>query len=216
MPTAQEIQSTQGTRLNEDAPWMTYDTEMTEKLDANLAAAVAEYAERRYEDRQTSNQNKEALAEQREMSAETAKQYQWLTPEEYADQEQRIGRVMSHAEFITKLRDTGMHCWYVQHPHADKAVLMFAKDGVAQPEVVCWSQVGMMPELSLMRFDDHGAPLNEQRRGWRTCLLQIILKGFLTEEKADATFGRPQQAQAFDRYNRTLQSFRNAGGSLGC
>lgn len=204
----------QGTRLEAEAPWMSYAAEMEEKLDPRLAAEVAEYAKRRYDDDSSSNQNKETLAEERELSAETARQYQWLLPEEYADAEARFGRVMTHAEFITRLRKAGVQCWYTQHPQPQKAVLLVSQDGLPR-EVACWVQIGQMPELSIMRFDEHGVPLDERRRGWRTCLLQLILKGIICETDANQVFGVPRNDTAFHRYNSILQEFRNAGSSLG-
>lgn len=212
-PTAREIQSTQGTRLSEAAPWETYSAELDQNLSPELSAAVAEYAERRY-DEKPSSQMKEELHRQQEMSEETSKQYQWITPEEYADSGARIGNPMLHSEFITKLRSRGILCWYNQHVHHDKANLLWGKNSSTPPEVACWVQLGYMPELSIMTFDDHGVPLAERRRGWRTCLLQLILKGIISEAVANEEFGRPKQTEAFHRYNSTLQSFRNAGSSL--
>lgn len=205
----------QGTRLSEKNPWDTYAAEMDTKMTADLASAVAEYSERRYEENNTSSENKEELHRQREINDEIAKEYQWLKPDEYEDLGARIGRVMDHAAFITKLRDAGINCHYRQHPHADKAVLYTTKYSSVEPEIACWVQIGQMPELSVMNFDDHGAPLAERRRGWRTCLLQLILKGIITEEKANKVFGLPKETEQFHRYNSTLQSFRNVGSSLG-
>ena len=71
-----------------------------------------------------------------------------------------------------------------------------------------------MPELSIMNFDDHGVPLAEKNRGWRTCLLQLILHSHISQKKADEVFGKPKNTPAFHRYNSTLQSFRNQGGRL--
>jgi hypothetical protein len=204
----------QGTRLSEKAPWETYAAEMGDNFSTELATAVAEYAERRYEEYETSNQNKELLHQEKELSDELSKQYQWIKPEEYEDLQPRIGRVMSHKEFITLLRKAGVICFYKPHPHDDKAVLVVGKDYNSELEVACWVQMGQMPELSIMNFDSHGVPLAERRRGWRTCLLQLILKGIISEPKANATFGRTKETQAFHRYNSTLQSFRNAGNSL--
>jgi hypothetical protein len=99
------------------------------------------------------------------------------------------------------------HCWYVQHPQPQKAVLLIQR-GINEPEIACWVQQGQMPELSIMRFDERGIPLDERRRGWRTALLQLIIKGFLTEEDANTVFGRPGQSEAFNRYNMTLYEFR--------
>ena len=214
--TPQQIQSTQGTRLHEAAPWQTYAAEMDQKLDRDLAAAVAEYADRQHEENNTSSQTKEELHRQQEMSNDLAKQYQWLNPEDYADQEARIGRVMHSTVFFSKLRGMRVECWYAAHPQPQKTTLFVQrKQGMIPPEFGCWVQLGFMPELSIMRFDEHGVPLDERRRGWRTCLLQLILKGIVTEEEADKVFGKPLQSQAFHRYNSQLQAFRNAGGSLG-
>jgi len=214
-PTAQDIQKTQGTRLSETAPWETYDSELSgPKMSPELAAQVAAYAEKRYQDAPVSSEAQEVLAENREINQEIAKQYQWLDPKDYADVEARIGKVMTHAEFITKLRQAGVTCFYRQHPHPDKATLLYIPNGFGDPEVACWAQLGQMPELSIMNFDQYGAPLAERRRGWRTCLLQIILKGIITEETANRIFGNPRNDAAFARYNSTLQAFRNAGSRL--
>ena len=203
-----------GTHTSTAAPWESYAAEMTTKMSAELEAAVAEYAERCYEADQSSSENKEELHRQKEMSDELSKEYQWIKPEEYADFGARIGVVMTHAEFITKLRQAGLHCWYTQHPQAQKATLLVQTHSSLPPEVACWVQIGQMPELSIMRFDDHGVPLDERRRGWRTPLLQLILKGYITEEKANKTFGRPKETPQFHRYNSTLKAFRDNGSSL--
>ena len=196
MATAQEIQKTQGTRLQAESPWDSYDSEMGPKMSPELAAQVADYATKHHPDAKPSNQSQEILAEQKEINDGLARQYQWLKPEEYEDFGARIGKVMSHAEFISKLNKAGLSCHYRQHPHPDKAVLFVSKTGLSEPEMACWVQIGLMPELSIMNFDDHGAPLAERRRGWRTCLLQILLKGLITEEKANKVFGRPRQDAA--------------------
>lgn len=200
-----------GTRANQDAPWMTYDKEMTEVLDPALQAQVDEYSTRRHD--KTSSQNQEELHRQKEMNDELAKQYQWLTPEEYAAEGPRIGTVLSHERFISKLRHAGVRCWYRQHPHPDKATFLYSNvAGTLTPQVGCWVQLGLMPEYSLMRFDEHGVPVNERRRGWRTCLLQLILKGVLTEAEAHFEFGSAI-GPASGRYNSTLYAFRNRGSA---
>lgn len=214
-PTLQEIQKSQGTRLSETAPWESYDSELSgPKMSPELAAQVAQYSEKRYKDAPVSSESQEVLAENREINAELAKQYQWLKPDDYADIEARIGKVMSHAEFINKLRKAGVICFYREHPHPDKLTLVYQPTPASELEVACWVQYGQMPELSLMNFDQYGAPLAERRRGWRTPLLQIILKGIITEEKANEIFGKPRQDKAFDKYNSMIQAFRNAGNRL--
>ena len=77
--TPQAVQKAQGTRLESKAPWESYS--LQEELSPELEAAVAEYSTHRHDD--SSNQTKECLAEQKELSSEVAKEYQWCTPEEY-------------------------------------------------------------------------------------------------------------------------------------
>jgi hypothetical protein len=50
MPTQQEIQKSQGTRLSETAPWESYDSELGVPMSPELAVEVAEYAQKRYQD----------------------------------------------------------------------------------------------------------------------------------------------------------------------
>lgn len=202
--------SGQGTRLSDTAPWDSYADEMTEKVSPQLAEEMVEYSKHRYDPIESSNQSKEELHRQQEVNRGIAKQYQWVTPEEYADFEQRIGRVMHSSVFINILRKAGIQCFYRQHVHPQKATLWFL-NSKGEEEVACWVQQGFMMELSVMRFDSRGVPLDERRRGWRTCLMQIIFKQILTEDMANEIFGKPKQTKAFHKYNSTLYSFRNRG-----
>jgi len=197
----------QGTRLSEKAPWETYASELDLRMSPELEAAVDEYAERRYEDGESSNQNKEELHRQRENNQEIAKEYQWLSEEEYKDHGPRIGKLMSHADLITKLRKAGIRCHYRQHLHDDKATLYVIHQG--EEKFAAWVQInGLMPEYEFVNFDERGVVVNTRRRGWRTVLLQMILKGFITEELAQKVFG-PAQGPASNRYNATLYAIRN-------
>jgi hypothetical protein len=205
----------QGTRLNEKAPWETYEDELGVRMSSDLAAEVAEYAARiHHPSEKVSAELEDILAEQREINRELSKQYQWLDPDDYHDVGARIGNPMTHAEFITKLRQHKINCHYKQHVHVDKAVLYISRNGLSDPEKVCWVQQGLMPELSIMNFDQYEVPTNERRRGWRTCLLQAILQGFISEEKANKIFGKPKRNDAFSKYNQLLKGFRDQGNKL--
>ena len=209
MPTLQEIQKTQGTRLDEAAPWDSYASEMgAEKVSPQLAAEIADYASRRYEDAPVSAESQEQLCELREGNEATAKDYQWVKPDEYEDEKARIGTPMHSSDFITRLRSAGVQCWYAQHPHADKLSLLVLHKGHEEPKVICWVQNGWMQELSVMNFDEYGAPLAERRRGWRTPLLQLILHGIISESKANEVFGKPKQTKAYDRYNNLVYQYK--------
>jgi len=209
--TGEEIKKAQGTRLSESAPWETYDGEF-ENDDPALLAAMAEYANR-VSDAEASSQTKDELARLKEGAAEQAKEYQWVTPEEYKNAGDRIGRIMHNVVFINLLRKAGVKCWYRAHPQPGKITLIVQR-GELPAEVGCWCQAGFAPELSIMRFDDHGVPLDEKYRGWRTCLLQLILKSVISQKKAEEFFGVPPMTPAFHRYNATLQHFRNNDSRL--
>jgi hypothetical protein len=210
MPTQSEIQATQGTRKSSVAPWESYESELTQKLSPRMAAQVADYATKHHQDAPTSEQTKELLAELYEGNAENSKQYQFLHPNEYKDEGPRLGKIMHSTEFLKKLRkECKLDCWYRAHPHRDKATLIVRRDGL-EPEVACWVQLGFAPEYELVRFDRYGVVLDSKMRGWRTCTLQMILKGILTEELADKVFGKAE-GPASGRYKGTLYSFRNRG-----
>ncbi len=204
--TEEDIKKAQGTRNNADAPWETYDDEFGGD-DPALLAAMAEYAER-VSDAAPSTQTKEELCRLKEAAAEQTKEYQWVTPEEYAREGDRIGRIMHNVVFIHLLRKAEVKCWYRDHPQAGKITLVVQR-GELPAEVGCWCQAGFAPELSVMRFDEHGVPTAEKYRGWRTCLLQLILKGIISQKKAEEVFGKAPITPAFHRYNATLQAFRN-------
>jgi hypothetical protein len=207
-PTPEQVNAAQGTRLSNKAPWETYGASLDQNLTPEMAAAVAEYASHTHDD--SSNESKEELARWKEGNAEVAKEYQWCTPEEYADIQMRFGRIMHSSELINKLRnECKLKCWYRQHPQSDKLTLLIdPTNGLQQPEVGCWVQNGYMPEYTIMGFDDHGVPLAEKYRGWRTVLLQLILKGSLTEEIAHKVFGKAV-LPCSERYNSILHGWRN-------
>ena len=196
-----------GTVNDSRAPWETYSAQFDEKLDPKLEAEINEYAKHRHE--QSSNQNEEELCRQKEINYELGKQYRWVSPEEYADEGPRIGRIIHSSEFINILRNKcGLKTWYRQHPQERKLTLLVSRDGGMTYEVACWAQQGFMPEYSMMRFDDHGIPLDEKFRGWRTCILQMILKNFISEEKATKVFGSATGPASY-KFNSLLYEFRN-------
>ena len=190
----------------------TYDEELTPEQDDALIQAMAEYAQN-VSDAEGSSQTKDELARLKQGSDEQAREYQWVTPEEYKNEGDRIGNIMHHVIFINKLRSAGVKCWYREHPQPGKITLIVQR-GELPAEVGCWCQAGFAPELSIMRFDEHGVPLAEKYRGWRTPLLQLILKGVITQKKAEEVFGKAPVTPAFHRYNATLQQFRNNGSRL--
>ena len=203
-PSQKEIESLQGTRLSSKAPWETWETEMGDsKLSPILEEQIKRYQERVHERNRVAE---EELARQRELSNEVAKAYQFVKPEEYEDLLPRVGRIMHSTIFLQKLKECGLNCWYAEHPQSQKLKLVVQRGN--EEIMACWVQAGYMIEYSWMNFDEHNAPLDERRRGWRTCLMQILLKELLTEEKIIKAFGYAQ-GPASERYNSLLYEIRN-------
>ena len=64
------------------------------------------------------------------------------------------------------------------------------------------------PEWSVMNFNEWDVPTSERYRGWRTALLQMILKDIITEEEVDRAFGPVVLNPASELYRQQLQSHR--------
>lgn len=197
-----EVTTTHG---RETAPWEDYSRYVTgDHNSAEMEAAIAEYARNRHES--TSDQTREALAEMKEKSDNAAREYQWLHPSEYEDRGPRIGTILHSSKLISILRkEFGLKCWYRLHPQPQKLTLLVVDRGTRQ--VGCWAMYGYQPEFSIMRFDDHGVPLDEAYRGWRTVLMQLALKGLISERKINEVFG-PARGPASMRYNKFMGSLR--------
>lgn len=203
-----QIQQMQGTRNSEVAPWLSYAANLAEELPETLQDEIKNYSEQHHG--HTDAQTEEELARLQEENANIAQEYQWLSPDEYADEGARIGTIMHSSELIKKLTENcGLVCMYRSHPQPKRVTLLVdTTHGTKEPEVACWVQLGFMPEYSIMNFDEHGAPLQEAYRGWRTVLLQLLLKRMLTEEQATKVFGEAY-GPASARYLSILRSFRS-------
>ena len=64
------------------------------------------------------------------------------------------------------------------------------------------------PEWTVMHFNQWNVPVSEKYRGWRTALLQMIIKNVLTEEEVDRAFGPVVLNPASEFYRQQLQSHR--------
>ena len=162
--TPEEIAKLQGTRNSERPSWQTYDEEMMGDIeDPALLEAMAEYAGR-VSEAEATNQTKEELARLKEASAEQAKEYQWLSPEEYKNEGERIGTIMHSVVFLNKLQKAGVNCWYRNHPQPGKITLVVQRAALP-PEVGCWCQEGFAPELTYLGLMTTASPLRRSIEG---------------------------------------------------
>lgn len=206
--TPEQIQAMQGTRKSEKAPWETYNDQMTERLDPELEAAIAEFASHDPHGH-TDSQTEEELCRVKEENDNLARDYQWLNPGEYEDEKARIGRIMHSSELIKKLtEECGISARYRPHPQPKRITLLVdTSQGIKGMEVACWVQFGYMPEYSICNFDDHGVVLQEAYRGWRTVLLQLLVKHMIDEETINRVFGEAV-GPAARKYLEIVRAFR--------
>jgi hypothetical protein len=206
--TQAQIDATQGTRKSVKAPWETYSEQLTETLDPELEAAIAEFASHDPHEH-TDSQTEEELCRVKEENDNLAHEYQWLSPDEYEDEKARIGRIMHSSELIKKLtEECGITAVYRPHPQPKRITLLVDKThGIKGLEVACWVQFGYMPEYSIMNFDDHGVVLQEAYRGWRTVLLQLLVQHMIDEETMNRVFGEAV-GPAARKYLEIVRGFR--------
>jgi len=195
-----------GTAGKTKAPWETYSDEVVGKDSPELAAAVDAYSQNRHAT--SSSQNEEELARWKEGNQAVASEYQFVKPEDYEDEAARVGRVMGHDEFIRILRNKlNLKCFYREMNHPQKIALWVVRAEGSPEESMGWVKRGLTTELSIMRFDDHGVPLDEKFRGWRSVLMNLVMKGFLKEHDVRRVFGRAK-GPASEKYNAFMQQFR--------
>lgn len=187
--------------------WESYADEVIGQDSPELAAAVEQYAKNRWEGK-SSTETEETLARLKEENSASVDEFKFVKESEYADIGPRMGRILSYADFINILRDKcHLKCFYREMSKNQKLALWVHKDYMTTPELACWVQRPYMIEFEVMRFDDKGVPLDSKYRGWRTCLLQMRMKGMLTEEQINKAFGRAC-GPASARYNAMLQELR--------
>jgi hypothetical protein len=76
-----------------------------------------------------------------------------------------------------------------------------------KPEYACWLPGCHLREYDLVQFDSHKVP-TQVIRGWRTALIEIVRKRFLTEAEVTAAFGEATGHVA-KRYLMIMQGLRS-------
>lgn len=151
---------------------------------------------------------KEQFQAHREESELMSQIYRMPDQEILSDVKARLINIMHGRDFIKKLRDNGVKCFTFDNGMPQTVGLWAAKPGTEEVQYICYMQVPYMPEWSVLRVN-RGVPSGEDYRGWRTVLMQLIIKEILTEEQAHKIFGKPALNRISKVYRRTLWNFRN-------
>lgn len=212
-----------GTSSSDVAPWESWGkADPLYGCSPELRQEISEYSKKHHG--ATSSENIELLFQQKEMNKEMVKQYRFYNQDDLiidsADKAAaRKGRIMHCLEFVDKLSTIRPAYLSANIRKGLTGLAVYNPKDVRQEDgtfkrvdwqYVCGVQVGYMWEYSVVHIDDHGLPLNEKWRGWRTVLLRLIQLGHITEEQALQVFGEPTPAGA-KRYLEQLYYWRNRG-----
>lgn len=186
-----------------------FDDEICPTLSADIEKEVAAFAANR-DDRGTS-ETLENLAELKECSDAKAQHYKFPNQDLMEDEAPRIGQRMDHEEFINKLREAGIQCWYNAVPVRGMVGIRAIRRGYERLglQYICAVKLGRTTEYDTFHFDAHGLPLNKKTIGWRSVLIQLIAKGIITEEEAHQIFGEPTLHRVSTLYRKALYDIRN-------
>ena len=154
---------------------------------------------------------KESFLELKEQNDLMVREYRHGDENILCDYKSRAVNLIGAKRFVEILRENGVRCFALYNGMPGTAglwVVVPTKTGT-QLRYICYVQLPVMIEWSVLALDRHGLPAGESYRGWRTVLCELIRKGILTEERAHGIFGRPTDSLVSRRYRRTLYEFRH-------
>lgn len=112
---------------------------------------------------------------------------------------------------IKKQRDVGRIWLHDEAVRGRVGISAWMPDETTGRRTIKWVaalQFPYGPEWSVLNFNEWNVPINERYRGWRTALLQMILKDVITEEEVDRAFGPVTLNPASELYRKSLQHHR--------
>lgn len=153
---------------------------------------------------------KEAFQFEKEKSDAMVQQYKMEDQDILANPQGRMVNSISTFDFIAKLRDNGVRCFFVDNGFPPQTVALWAaRPGSEQLAYITFIQVPRMYEWDVLKLDSHGLANGLDYRGWRTAVSRLITERILTEDKAHQIFGKPVLSPVSRVYRRTLWLFRN-------
>ena len=150
--------------------------------------------------------------------------------EEFIDAKRRMGRLMHHSEFTTKLKSLIPSLIYLQGAQRNRLGLYIIKNVPADeiegyrgsfkfvecPIYIGWMEMGYSPEYEIDKVNDAMVAVG-QRRGWRTILLNLIARKdqlgrptpIISEDDCYRVFGFPSNGDTSSFFRMRLWKFRN-------
>jgi hypothetical protein len=119
----------------------------------------------------------------------------------------RLGHILHHSEFISKLEKVlGGRMVVLDGAREGDLILLRVKEQAV--DFICWFSQGYLPEFSIVHFNKDRQPIKEVR-GWRTVLLRLIKNGGATEEQVQKVFGEPSSPNEARFWLRHLYEYRH-------
>ncbi len=148
------------------------------------------------------------------------KSQKWAHQDDYRNAEAREGRRMAHNDFIRIIKlmcpdlyiipggIRGDWAMYKTYPCRQPRLATPERPEGLDFEYLGYCPSGILPEYSIIEFDDRDVAVKESRRGWRTILLRLIKAGMVTPERVNEIFPEAD-GEASTVWKRQLYVLRN-------
>lgn len=200
---------------NDQDVWVgRHDVDAThESIERMLAGGTPNWVKWPHEYKQYA---KESFAAEKERSDKMGTEYRWHDQEALTDKAARQVNGIVTRDFIErKLRANGIKCavfdsgWVGPGGRPTVGLWCVPPNKTNKLRFICFMDVPMMWEWSVLKLDQHNIPSGEESRGWRTVAVQLVEKEIITEAQCHRIFGAPSSNQISARYYRSLWEKRN-------
>jgi len=135
--------------------------------------------------------------------------YRQSDHEWFKDWRRRKGEVMHSSDLIFRLQRLNPHIQVQSQVNFPDDWGLYSTER-ARIQFLTGLPKGWLTEFSYALVDDRDLP-TEERRGWRTVLVYLLLKGAITWEQVLAEFGEPQDGFNDTRWCEVTADFRYGG-----
>jgi hypothetical protein len=119
-----------------------------------------------------------------------------------------IGRAMYSIDFISKIKKLGISVIAGDAHFADE-ISLYIQNGQVENghQYIGWIKSGLNQEFSEYDYNEYSVPVWEIEHGYRGVLKNLIVNGYLTEQKCNEAFGHCDEKV----WAKAMFDFRNRG-----
>jgi hypothetical protein len=159
---------------------------------------------------------KEAFAEEKAKSDRMGLEYRWADQDMLTNAKARKVNPIKTREFLERwLKPNGVKFVVMDNGYRGIGGVPTVGLWCTPPtnhkklRYVCYLDVPLMWEWSVLHLDEHKIPCGEKSRGWRTVAQQLVEKDIITEAQCHKIFGVPSPNVISARYFRSLWEKRH-------